>query len=149
LHPAAQDAIDRYSAIFDENDRLINEAKELRNENEMLRRVDGEKTALISDLRRMIEDNQHMNDQRIAKLEIDYRQRVTDAERAKERYLRFAVAISERLKVCGDQISAAHETAMDMAKSGGVELENEIAKILEESKNVAIQTHGEGLKQPE
>jgi hypothetical protein len=140
LHPAAQDAIDRYSAIFDENDRLLNENKELRSENEMLRRVDAEKTALISDLRRATEESQGRTDLRIVKLEADYRQRIGESERAKERYLRYAVSISERLKACGEQITAAHEAAMDMAKTGGIELENEIAKILEESKNAAIQT---------
>jgi ribosomal protein L16 Arg81 hydroxylase len=134
LHPAARDAVARYSEVWDENDRLTGEAVQLRGENEVLRRVDAEKTALISDLRRTLEESQRVTDQRVAKLEQDCRHRVAESERAKERYLRFAVAISERLKVCGDQIAAAHDSAMEMAKSGGVDMETEIAKLLESSK---------------
>jgi hypothetical protein len=132
LHPAAQEAVARYSAVWDENEKLAADAAQLRSENEVLRRVDAEKTALISDLRRSLEESQAQTDQRVSKIEEDSRRRVVEAEKAKERYLRYAVSISERLKACGDQIAAAHDIAIDMAKSGReVPLEAEIAKLLE------------------
>jgi len=115
LHPAARDAISRYSAVFDENDRLIEENAKLKGDNEVLRRVDAEKTALLSTLRQNLEEAQRAADERVQKTEAHFRERLADAERAKERYLRYAVTISERLKACGDQIAAAHDIAMEMA----------------------------------
>jgi hypothetical protein len=132
LHPAAAEAVARYNQVWEENDRLAAESAKLTGENEILRRVDAEKTALISDLRRTVEETQRGSDERLAKAENHFRQRLAESERAKERYLRYAVSISERLKACGDQIAAAHETAMEMASgtSPAEGIEREIAALI-------------------
>ena len=117
LHPAAAEAVARYSAVWDENEKLTAAITKLQNDNEILRRVDAEKTALISDLRRNLEETQRTSDDRVQRVELHFRDRLGQAERSKERYLRYAVAISERLKACGDQIAEAHASAMDMANT--------------------------------
>ena len=115
LPQAAAEAVARYAEVFEENERLSNECVKLRQENDTLRRVDAEKTALISDLRKAFEESQRTADARLAKAETEARYRLAESERAKERYLRYAVSISERLKTCGDQIAAAHDIAMELA----------------------------------
>jgi hypothetical protein len=115
LHPAAADTIERIHQVWDENERLVAENRTLSGDNEVLRRVDAEKSALISTLRQNLEDAQKTADDRVYKTEAHLRERLAEAERNKERYLRYAVTISERLKACGDQIAAAHDVAMDMA----------------------------------
>jgi hypothetical protein len=115
LHPAAAEAMARYTAVWEENDRLHEHNAKLAKENEVLRKVDAEKTALISDLRRTLEESQRSSDIRVNNVETHYRERLAEAERSKERYLRFAVAISERLEACVEDLSSAHKTAMDMA----------------------------------
>jgi hypothetical protein len=134
LHPAAAEAVARYNQVWEENDRLAAENAKLSGENEILRRVDAEKTALISDLRRTVEETQRGSDERLAKAESHFRARLAESERAKERYLRYAVSISERLKACGDQIAAAHDTAMEMASgtttAAAEGIEREIAALI-------------------
>jgi hypothetical protein len=114
LHPAAAEAVAKYNQVWEENDRLLAENAKLHGENDVLRRVDAEKTALISTLRQNLEDAQKMADDRVLKTEMHLRDRLAESERSKERYLRYAVTISERLKACGDQITAAHDIAMEM-----------------------------------
>ena len=67
----------------------------------------------------------------MTKAETHLRERLAEAERNKERYLRYAVSISERLKSCGENIAAAHDIAMDMAQSSPKldDIEQEIAKV--------------------
>ena len=115
LHPAAADAVATYSQVWHENDRLLSENARLTQDNEVLRRTDAEKTAMISDLRRAVEETQRSADERVHKVETHHRDRLAESEKAKERYLRFAVSISERLRAAGDDIAAAHESAMEMA----------------------------------
>jgi DNA-binding ferritin-like protein len=139
LHPAAAEAVARYSAVWDENEKLIAETTKLRSDNEMLHRVDAEKTALISDLRRCLEDSARAADERVARVELHLRERLADAERSKERYLRYAVAIAERLKACGDQITEAHNSAMEMANTTPMDsaehkIDEEMRKLLDEQK---------------
>ena len=62
-------------------------------------------------------DSQHQADERIYKIEEHFRGRLAESERIKERYLRYAVAIAERLKGCADQISKAHSSALELAAS--------------------------------
>src|SRR5215831_5544870 len=96
LHPAAADAVARYSRVWEENDRLAADNVRLTQDNEVLKRIDAEKTALISDLRRQLEDTQQKADDRVHRTETHFRERLAESERIKERYLRFAVSISER-----------------------------------------------------
>ena len=88
---------------------LREENAKLQRENEMLRRVDAEKTAIIADLRRNFEASVRASDDRIAMAEAHFRERLAESERNKEIYLRFAVSINERLNSGIDQIMAARE----------------------------------------
>jgi len=126
LHPEAADTIDRIYHVWDENKKLIIDNDRLTKDNEVLKRVDAEKTALISDLRRQIEETQQASDKRVHDTETHFRERLAESEKAKERYLRYAVSISERLKAAGDDIAAAHDAAMDMA---GKSLDQTISEI--------------------
>jgi len=145
MHPAAADAVARYSAVFDENELLRNENAELLNANEVLRRVDAEKSAIVADLRRIIDETQRAATEQVRAVEDHYRGRLTETERAKERYLRYAVSIAERLKACGDQIAAAHDTAMKMATDEG-----KVAAIEQEMREfVAAQQKASGGGQDE
>jgi hypothetical protein len=117
LHPAAAEAAARYSQVWEENDSLRAENNRLRNELDVARNLDVEKTALLSDLRQTLADSQARNDDRMYKIEAHFRERLAESERNKERYLRYATAIAERLKGITDQIVAAHSAAMDMASA--------------------------------
>src|SRR5262245_28042247 len=117
LHPAAQAAAAQYSAVWEENDILRAENQRLKNEVEVARNLDAEKTALLSNLRQQLDDAQRHGDERVYQIEAHFRDRLAQAERSKERYLRYAVGISERLKVCADQIAEAHAGAMEMANT--------------------------------
>jgi hypothetical protein len=92
-------------------ERAREENAKLQSENEMLRRVDAEKTAIIADLRRNFEASVRASDDRIAMAEAHFRERPAESERNKEIYLRFAVSINERLNSGIDQITAAREIA--------------------------------------
>jgi len=126
LHPAAADTIERIHLVWEENDKLRAENNQLTKDNEVLKRVDAEKTKLISDLRQQLDNTQKTTDIRVQDVETHFRERLAESERAKERYLRYAVSISERLKAAGDDITAAHEAAMDMA---GKSLDQTISEI--------------------
>jgi hypothetical protein len=115
LHPVAAEAMAKYTAVWEENDRLIEENQQLRKDNEALRAIDNEKSVLISNLRDVGQEAQRMSDDRIEKLEMHYRERLAEVERAKESYLRYAVTISERLKIGAENITQAHKIAMEMA----------------------------------
>lgn len=119
LHPAAQEAVARYSAVWDENDRLRADNQRLEGENDVLRKVDAEKSSMLSDLRRTLEETQRAADDRVNRTEAHFRERLVAAELGKERYLRYAVTLSERLKACSEQIAAAHDVAMEMANTKG------------------------------
>jgi regulator of replication initiation timing len=132
LHPAAAEAAARYSQVWEENDSLRAENDRLRNELDVSRNLDVEKTALLSDLRQTLADSQARNDDRMYKIEAHFRERLAESERNKERYLRYATAIAERLKGITDQIVAAHSAAMDMASA-----EHEQADVKHASDGVA------------
>jgi hypothetical protein len=139
LHPAAADTIEKIHLVWEENERLSNENIRLSQDNEVLKRTDVEKTSIISDLRRQIEEAQRTGDERLEKSETHFRERLAESERSKERYLRFAVTISERLKAAGDDIAAAHESAMEMAHKSSLdqtvsELDAGIAKMIQQQK---------------
>lgn len=134
LHPAAVEAVTRYSQVWDENDRLVQENQRLRNDNEMLQRLDKEKTALINDLRQQIIDLQHRAEERLTRSETYHRERLAEADKSKERYLRYAVSINERLRACIDQIHAAHNLALEMAQKKPQQLEEEINVTVEQLK---------------
>jgi hypothetical protein len=117
LHPAAKAAAAQYSAVWEENDILRAENQRLKNEIDVARNLDIEKTAMLSDMRARLDEAGRSADDRVAKVELHYRDRLAEAERAKERYLRYAVGIGERIKGCLEQLAGAHAHAMDMADS--------------------------------
>jgi hypothetical protein len=130
LHPAAQAAAAEYSAVWTENDFLRNENQRLKNEIDVARKVDEEKSALISDLRVRVADAQTSADERVDKIETHFRERLADAERAKERYLRYAVGIRERLKACREMITTADAEALEMAHNEPANIDQEIKGII-------------------
>jgi len=115
MHPAVQEAMGRYAQIWEENDKLRDDNIRLAHENDVLRKLDTEKSALIESLRAGMVEAQKITDQRLAAQETHYRGRLAEAERAKERYLRYAVSISTDLKAAIQNLEAADQTAMDMA----------------------------------
>src|SRR5215467_8100771 len=88
VHPAVTEFQNRYAQMWDDNEELRASNTRLINENEMLRRLDAEKTALVSSLRQTLEDSQRSTEERLSKQEHHFRERLAEAERAKERYLR-------------------------------------------------------------
>jgi hypothetical protein len=127
MHPAVAETMSRYAEVWDENDRLRDANIQLIKDNEVLQRLDQEKSALIKDLRHTLEETQKTSDERLHKAEVHHRERLTEAERAKERYLRYAVSISERIRGCISDLEAAHSTSMEMANQSSAEIESEIA----------------------
>ena len=117
MHPAVQEAMGRYAAIWEENDEFRSENGKLQKENEVLRKLDAEKSALIESLRAAILESQKTTDARLSAQETHYRERLAEIERAKERYLRYAVSISTDIKACISNLEAADATAMEMAKT--------------------------------
>jgi len=117
MHPAVQEAMGRYAAIWEENDELRTENGKLQKENEVLRSLDKEKSDLIASLRKTAEDAQTAFDARLNQAESHLRERLAEAERAKERYLRYAVSMSERIQSSITDLQAMHDVAMDMAHS--------------------------------
>jgi len=115
VHPAVTEFQNRYAQIWDENDRLVADNTRLTKENEVLRQLDAEKSALIDSLRKTAEETQRTTDARLVAQEAHFRDRVAEAERAKERYLRFAVSMSERVQSCISDLQATHDLAMEMA----------------------------------
>jgi hypothetical protein len=130
MHPAVQEAMGRYAAIWEENDELRVENGKLAKDNEVLRKLDQEKTALIASLRATLEEAQKTTDARLSKQEAHFRERLAEVERAKERYLRYAVGISERLQACISDLQAANEAAMDMARHPGDDALDEVQKAV-------------------
>jgi len=137
MHPAVQEAMGRYAAIWEENDELRTENGKLQKENDVLRKLDQEKSALIDSLRAGIAEAQKVTDQRLSTQETHYRERLAEAERAKERYLRYAVSISTDIKACITSLEAADQTAMEMAHSPGKKQLDEVeAAIVEATQTV-------------
>jgi len=137
MHPAVQEAMGRYAAIWEENDELRTENGNLAKENEVLRQIDREKSALIDSLRTAIAEAQKVTDQRLSVQEAHYRERLGQAELAKERYLRYAVSISTDIKSCIQSLEAADATAMDMANSPGEKQLSEIDAAIAEATKAA------------
>jgi predicted translin family RNA/ssDNA-binding protein len=137
MHPAVAETMSRYAEVWDENDKLRDENVQLVKDNEVLQRLDQEKSTLIIDLRRTLEETQRTSDDRLHKAEVHFRERLAEAERAKERYLRYAVSISERIQGCISDLEAAHSTSMEMAHQDPKEIEDEISsavKAMQENK---------------
>jgi hypothetical protein len=133
MHPAVAEAMGRYAAIWEENDELRAENGKLQQENEVLRKLDKEKSAIIDSLRAGIAEAQKVADQRLSGQEIHYRERLAEAERAKERYLRYAVSISTDIKACITNLEAADQTAMEMAHSPGENALQEVDALISEA----------------
>ena len=132
MHPAVQEAMGRYAQIWEENDKLRDENARLAHENDVLRKLDIEKSGLIDSLRAGIAEGQKVTDQRLGTQETHYRERLAEAERAKERYLRFAVSMSERVQSCISDLKATHDLAMEMAHQNPSEVEEQIANAIKE-----------------
>ena len=132
MHPAVAEAMGRYAAIWEENDELRAENGKLQQENDVLRKLDQEKSALIDSLRSGIAEAQKVTDQRLSAQETHYRERLAEAERAKERYLRFAVSMSERVESCMSDLQATHDLAMEMAHQTPSEIEGHIAEAIKD-----------------
>jgi hypothetical protein len=115
MHPVAAEAMSRYAQVWDDNERLRRDNNELIRENEVLRGVDKEKSDLIVELRRTLEETISRSDARILGAETHYREEVSVVKRSMERYLRYAVSINERINGCIQDLQAAHEISMDMA----------------------------------
>jgi DNA-binding Lrp family transcriptional regulator len=115
LSPGAAEEIARYSAVWEQNAALHEENGKLRAENEMLRRLDAEKTAIISDLRRNFEETVRASDDRIAIAEAHFHERIAEADRNKEVYLRYTMQFNERLTSGIEQFMAAREIAKKLA----------------------------------
>jgi hypothetical protein len=140
MHPAVAETMSRYAEVWDENDRLHNANVQLIKDNEVLQRLDQEKSALIVDLRHTLEETQKASDERLHKAEAHHRERLAEAERAKERYLRYAVSISERIQGCISDLEAAHSTSMEMAHTPS-------DKVLDEvNEAIAAVTKGEQVR---
>src|SRR5215471_21545174 len=107
IHPAAVEAAVKWSQMWDHNDRLTADNERMRNELEILERVDREKDGVIDSLRDVVTETQRNSDQRVEILETHYRAELAKAERDKERYLRYAVDLSRRLLSCGEQINSS------------------------------------------
>jgi hypothetical protein len=133
MHPAVAEAMGRYAQIWEENDELRTENGNLQKENDVLRKLDAEKSALIESLRIAITEAQRVTDQRLSTQEAYYRERLAEAERAKERYLRYAVSISTDIKACITSLEAADTTAMEMAHSPGEKALKDIDTAIEEA----------------
>jgi len=144
IHPAAVEAAVKWSQMWDHNDRLTADNERMRNELEILERVNREKDDIIESLRDVVTETQRNTDQRVeilethylerlAKAETHYLERLAKAESDKERYLRYAVDFSGRLRSCGEQITTAlnscaeqitgmHRAAMEMARAEAMEM---------------------------
>src|SRR5215467_9287203 len=110
VHPAVTEFQNRYAQIWDENDRLREDNVRLSHENDVLRKLDVEKSGLIDSLRTALTEAQRTTDQRLGAQEAHFRERLAEAERAKERYLRYAVSISTDIKACISNLEAADHT---------------------------------------
>ena len=130
MHPAVAETLSRYAEVWEENDKLREENSRLQKDNEVLQKLDQEKTALIVDLRKTLDQTQKTSDERLHKAEVHFRERLAEAERAKERYLRYAVSISERIQGCISDLEAAHSISMDMAHQDHPQVEDAIASAV-------------------
>jgi len=135
IHPAVTEFHNKYAQVWDENDRLIAENIRLTKENEVLRQLDAEKSALIDSLRKTAEEAHRTTDARMAAQETHFRERVAEAERAKERYLRFAVSMSERVQSCISDLQATHDLAMEMAHGSNKPL-NDVEQAVADAMNL-------------
>jgi len=116
MHPVAAEAMSRFAQVYDDNERLRRDNHELVKENEVLRGVDKEKGDLIAALQAQNVDVINRCDARVLGLENHFRQQLIVAEHAKEKYLRYAVALAERINSCVADLQVALETATEMAK---------------------------------
>jgi hypothetical protein len=133
VHPAVTEFHNRYAKIWEDNDALRGENDRLTKENEVLRKLDAEKSALIESLRQGLVEAQRVTDQRMGTQETHFRERLAEAERAKERYLRYAVSISTDIKSCIQNLEAADQTAMEMAYSPSEKTLTDIDKAIQET----------------
>jgi len=117
LHPVAQEYMARYAAVWDENDALRAENERLKSEIEVARKLDEARTTMLNDLQQQLADAVRNGDKRVEAIELHFRDRLAQAERSKERYLRYAVGIGEQLKSCADHIATAHASAMEMSNT--------------------------------
>jgi hypothetical protein len=141
MHPAVQEAMGRYAAIWEENDELRVENGKFEKDNEVLRKLDQEKSALIVSLRSALEEAQKTTDARLSKQEAYFRERLAESERAKERYLRYAVAISERIQGCISDLQVANDSAMDMARSPSEQTLDEVQKAISAASMENVDQH--------
>jgi hypothetical protein len=139
IHPAVTEFQNNYARVWEDNDRLREENSRLIHDNEVLRQVDKEKSALIETLRASIVEAQKVADQRLATQEEHYRGRLTEAERHRERYMRYAVSMSTDLKSAISNLEAADATAMEMAHSPGEKALTDVERAIAEATHAVEQ----------